>query len=49
MRNNGDIRVEDLVNEEPFNNIDLQEMFGVNLKSVVDIVNILHSSISAAA
>lgn len=49
VRNNGDIRVDDLVNEEPFNNFDLQEMFGVNLRTVVDIVNVLHNSIYAAA
>lgn len=49
VRSNGDISVEDLVNEEPFNNFDLQEMFGMNLKSVVDIVNILHNSIYVAA
>ncbi|MBR6756513.1 MAG: hypothetical protein IKM15_06160, partial [Peptococcaceae bacterium] len=49
VRNNGDISVEDLVNAEPFNNFDLQEMFGMNLKSVVSIVNMLHDSISVAA
>lgn len=49
VRNNGDIQVEDLVNAEPFNNFDLQEMFGVNLKSVVDIVHVLHNSITVAA
>lgn len=49
VRNNGDIQVEDLVNAEPFNNFDLQEMFGVNLKSVVNIINVLHNSITVAA
>ena len=48
VRNNGDIQVEDLVNAEPFSNFDLQEMFGVNLKSVVDIIHVLHNSIIAA-
>ena len=49
VRNNGDIQVEDLVNAEPFNNFDLQEVFSVNLKSMVDIVNVLHNSVTVAA
>lgn len=49
VRENGDIELEDMVNTEPFNNYDLNEMFGVNLQKVVGIVNILHGSVVAAA
>lgn len=49
VRENGDIELEDMVNTEPFNNYDLNEMFGVELAKVVGIVNILHSSVVANA
>ena len=39
VRENGDIELEDMVNTEPFNNYDLNEMFGVDLAKVVSIVN----------
>ena len=45
VRENGDIELEDMVNTEPFNNYDLNEMFGVNLKDLVGIVNTLHDSV----
>ena len=47
VRANGDIEVQDIVNEEPFNNYDLNEMFGVDLQTVVGIVNELHNSVVA--
>ena len=49
VRENGDIELSDMVNTEPFNNYDLNEIFGVNLKTVIGIVNILHDSITAKA
>lgn len=49
VRENGDIELSDLVNTEPFNNYDLNEMFGVNLSAIVAVVNVLHSSVLAAA
>jgi len=38
-----------MVNTEPFNNYDLNEMFGVNLQAIVQIVGVLHDSVVAAA
>ena len=49
VRENGDIELEDMVNTEPFNNYDLNEMFGVELVKVVSIVNLLHNSVVAEA
>lgn len=49
VRENGDIELEDMVNTEPFNNYDLNEMFGVELAKVVGIVNLLHNSVVAKA
>lgn len=45
VRENGDIIIDDMVNTEPFNNYDLNEMFGVDLQKVVGVVNMLHESI----
>ena len=47
VRENGDIELEDMVNSEPFNNYDLNDMFGVDLAKVVGIVNLLHNSVVA--
>ncbi|MCR4717749.1 MAG: hypothetical protein K5656_11285, partial [Lachnospiraceae bacterium] len=47
VRENGDIELEDMVNTEPFNNYDLNEMFGVELSKVVGIVKVLHDSVVA--
>lgn len=47
VRENGDIELSDMVNTEPFNNFDLNEMFGVELSKVVWIVNLLHDSVAA--
>lgn len=49
VRENGDIELSDIVNTEPFNNYDLNEMFGVKLRTVIGIVNILHNSVVAEA
>lgn len=47
VRENGDIELSDMVNSEPFNNYDLNEMFGVSLSDVVSIVNTLHNCVIA--
>ena len=49
VRENGDVELSDLVNTEPFNNYDLNEIFGVNLPTIVSVVKKLHESILAAA
>ena len=49
VRENGDVELADMVNTEPFNNYDLNEMFGVNLQTIVRIVGVLHNSVVAAA
>ncbi len=46
VRQNGDVEISDLVNSEPFNNYDLQEIFGINLPAIVKIVNYLHGVIT---
>lgn len=48
VRENGDIEVADIVNTEPFNNYDINEMFGENVPIIVKVVTILHSSVEAA-
>lgn len=48
VRQNGDITKSDLVNNEPFSNYDLNELFGAAIKSIVNIVDILHGSIMVA-
>ena len=49
VRENGDVELSDMVNTEPFNNYDLNDMFGVNLSTVVGIVKTLHESIVTEA
>lgn len=49
VRENGDIELSDLVNTEPFNNYDINEIFGTNLPAIVAVVNMLHKSILAVA
>lgn len=49
VRENGDVELTDMVNTEPFNNYDLNEMFGVNLQAIVQIVGVLHNSVVAEA
>ena len=48
VRENGDISLEDIVNVEPFNNYDVYELFGMQLKAMVAVVNLLHNSVRAA-
>ena len=49
IRENGDVELADMVNSEPFNNYDLNELFGVNLQAIVAIVNVLHNSVVVKA
>ena len=49
VRENGDVELADMVNTEPFNNYDLNEMFGVNLQAIIRIVGVLHGSVVAVA
>ena len=49
VRENGDVELADMVNSEPFNNYDLNELFGVNLQAIVAIVNVLHNSVVVKA
>lgn len=49
VRENGDIEVSDIVNIEPFSCYDLSEMFNTEIKTVVNIVNMLHYSVIAEA
>ena len=49
VRENGDIELADMVNTEPFSNYDLNEMFGVNLAAIKEIVDMLHNSVLAEA
>ena len=48
VRENGDITKADLVNNEPFSNYDLNELFGVAIPAIVEIVNVIHGSIMVA-
>jgi len=49
VRENGDIELADIVNTEPFNNYDINEVFGINLPAVVEVVKVLHNTVSVAA
>lgn len=48
VRENGDIELEDMVNTEPFNNYDLNEVFGLNLPVMIAVVRTLHDAVQAA-
>jgi len=48
VRENGDIELSDIVNTEPFNNYDINEIFGVNLSAIISVVGLLHNSVVAA-
>lgn len=48
VRENGDIEVSDMVNSEPFDEYDLNSMFGEYLPRVVSIINMLHGAVVAA-
>ena len=48
VRENGDVELADMVNSEPFNNYDLNEVFGVNLPAMIAVVRTLHDAVQAA-
>ena len=48
VRENGDVELADMVNSEPFNNYDLNEVFGVNLPAMIAVVQTLHTVVQAA-
>lgn len=49
VRENGDVDRASLVNEEPFNNYDLQALFGIYMTYMLTVVDVLHKSITAGA
>lgn len=48
VRENGDVELADMVNTEPFNNYDLNEIFGINLPAMIAVVRTLHDVVQAA-
>ena len=44
-RENGDIELTDIVNTEPFSNYDINDLFGVNVPTIVKVVGVLHNTI----
>lgn len=48
VRENGDVELFDMVNSEPFNNYDLNEIFGINLPAMISVVRTLHDVVQAA-
>ena len=49
VRENGDIRKEDLIEKAPFDNYNIITLFGENISSVLTIVSILHDSVNVVA
>ena len=49
VRENGDISREDLIEKAPFDNYDILTLFGENISAVLQIVNVIHNSVSVAA
>ena len=48
VRENGDIQVEDLIEKSPFDNYDILELFGANIRFITQLVNTMHNSIMVA-
>lgn len=48
VRENGDVKREDMVNTTPFNNYDLTALFGVKIRDIIKVVDVLHKSITTA-
>ena len=49
VRENGDISREDLIEKAPFDNYDILTLFGENISAVLQIVNVIHNSVSVGA
>ena len=48
VQENGDIERRDMVNTEPFESYDINEVFGASLPKVIAIIDLLHNSVAAA-
>lgn len=48
VRENGDIKPEDLIEKSPFDNYDILDLFGSDITIITNIVNRIHNSIIAA-
>ncbi len=48
VRKNGDIERGDLANSDPFTSYDIQEIFGIDVQALVQIVDFLHNTVTAA-
>jgi type I restriction enzyme R subunit len=48
VRQNGDIQTENLVDESPFDSVDIKELFGANTPLVADMVKQLHGCVMVA-
>ena len=48
VRENGDIQAEDLLDKSPFDNYDIVTLFGSNVPVINEIIDAMHSSITAA-
>lgn len=48
VRENGDIEMEDIIENLPFNNYDVITLFGANVSVIKQIVSAMHDSIMAA-
>lgn len=48
VRENGDVKREDMVNTAPFNNYDLTAIFGVKIRDIIKVVDVFHQSITTA-
>ena len=46
VRENGDIETADLVNNEPFSNYDISEIFGLDIFALKTIIDLLHSPVT---
>ena len=49
VRENGDIKTEDLLEKSPFDNYDLVTLFGENIQAIIHIVGVFHDCVSVAA
>ncbi len=48
VRENGDIRAEDLIDKSPFDSYDIVELFGANITVITSVIHAMHNSIVAA-
>ncbi len=48
VQENGDIERKDMVNSEPFESYDINDIFGASLPKVIEIIDYLHNSVKVA-